>query len=50
MMTFFMQAIDRLALGTASALEFLGPLAVSLFGPRAAASCGRGQRRRASCC
>ncbi|MFC1437079.1 EamA family transporter [Streptacidiphilus sp. N1-10] len=33
MMVFFMQAIDRLPLGTASALEFLGPLAVSLFGP-----------------
>lgn len=33
MMLLFMQAISRLPLGTASALEFLGPLAVSLFGP-----------------
>ena len=33
MMVLFMQAMDRLPLGTASALEFLGPLAVSLFGP-----------------
>ena len=29
----FMLAIARLPLGTASALEFLGPLAVSLYGP-----------------
>ncbi|MGW7750600.1 EamA family transporter [Streptomyces violaceusniger] len=34
MMVFFMLAIARLPLGTASALEFLGPLTVSLFGPR----------------
>jgi inner membrane transporter RhtA len=33
MMVFFMLAISRMPLGTASALEFLGPLAVSLFGP-----------------
>ncbi|MFJ8925905.1 EamA family transporter [Streptomyces sp. NPDC102364] len=33
MMVFFMLALSRLPLGTASALEFLGPLAVSLFGP-----------------
>jgi inner membrane transporter RhtA len=33
MMVFFALAISRLPLGTASALEFLGPLAVSLFGP-----------------
>ncbi|MBF9072653.1 EamA family transporter [Streptacidiphilus sp. NEAU-YB345] len=33
MMIFFALAIARLPLGTASALEFLGPLAVSLFGP-----------------
>ncbi|MFD5103693.1 EamA family transporter, partial [Streptomyces albidochromogenes] len=33
MMVFFMLAVSRLPLGTASALEFLGPLAVSLFGP-----------------
>ncbi|PRH79611.1 EamA family transporter [Streptomyces solincola] len=33
MMVFFMLAIAHLPLGTASALEFLGPLAVSLFGP-----------------
>ena len=35
----FMLAIARLPLGTASALEFLGPLAVSVFGP------GGGRRR-----
>ena len=29
----FMLAIARIPLGTASALEFLGPLAVSIFGP-----------------
>jgi inner membrane transporter RhtA len=29
----FLLAITRIPLGTASALEFLGPLAVSLFGP-----------------
>ncbi|MGI5472386.1 EamA family transporter [Streptomyces sp. CA-132043] len=39
MMVFFMLAVTRLPLGTASALEFLGPLAVSLFGP------GRGRKR-----
>jgi inner membrane transporter RhtA len=33
LMVFFALAIDRLPIGTASALEFLGPLAVSLFGP-----------------
>ena len=33
MMMLFMQAMNRLPLGTASALEFLGPLAVSLYGP-----------------
>ncbi|MFJ5675888.1 EamA family transporter [Streptomyces sp. NPDC093097] len=33
MMLFFMLAVAHLPLGTASALEFLGPLAVSLFGP-----------------
>ncbi|WP_371790073.1 EamA family transporter [Streptomyces sp. NBC_01471] len=33
MMLFFMLALTRLPLGTASALEFLGPLAVSLYGP-----------------
>ncbi|MEV7723547.1 EamA family transporter [Streptomyces sp. NPDC101733] len=33
MMLFFMLAVARLPLGTASALEFLGPLAVSLLGP-----------------
>ncbi|MFF3772523.1 DMT family transporter [Streptomyces sp. NPDC002232] len=33
MMLFFMLALSRLPLGTASALEFLGPLAVSLYGP-----------------
>ncbi|MFH8693744.1 MULTISPECIES: EamA family transporter [Streptomyces] len=35
LMLFFMLAIARLPLGTASALEFLGPLAVSLYGPGA---------------
>ncbi|MDI3420919.1 EamA family transporter [Streptomyces luteolus] len=39
MMVFFMLAVTRLPLGTASALEFLGPLAVSLCGP------GRGRKR-----
>ncbi|WP_229870479.1 EamA family transporter [Streptomyces longisporoflavus] len=39
MMVFFMLAVTRLPLGTASALEFLGPLAVSLWGP------GRGRIR-----
>ncbi|MFH8573687.1 EamA family transporter [Streptomyces sp. NPDC017993] len=39
MMVFFMLAATRLPLGTASALEFLGPLAVSLYGP------GRGRKR-----
>ncbi|NIY62626.1 drug/metabolite transporter permease [Streptomyces malaysiensis] len=39
MMVFFALAISRIPLGTASALEFLGPLAVSLFGP------GRGRLR-----
>jgi inner membrane transporter RhtA len=38
----FMLAIARIPLGTASALEFLGPLAVSLFGP------GRRHRRWAA--
>lgn len=33
MMVFFMLAVSRLPLGTASALEFLGPLAISLYGP-----------------
>ncbi|WP_434598960.1 EamA family transporter [Streptomyces sp. A5-4] len=33
MMLFFMLALTRLPLGTASALEFLGPLVVSLYGP-----------------
>ncbi|SHL47341.1 EamA family transporter [Streptomyces yunnanensis] len=32
MMLFFMLAVAHLPLGTASALEFLGPLAVSLYG------------------
>ncbi|MER5888858.1 EamA family transporter [Streptomyces sp. NPDC001941] len=39
MMVCFMMAVTRLPLGTASALEFLGPLAVSLCGP------GRGRAR-----
>jgi inner membrane transporter RhtA len=41
MMLLFMLAVSRLPLGTASALEFLGPLAVSLYGPG-------GQRRWAA--
>ncbi|WP_020548149.1 EamA family transporter [Embleya scabrispora] len=39
LMLFFMLAVARLPLGTASALEFLGPLAVSLYGS------SRGRRR-----
>jgi inner membrane transporter RhtA len=39
LMLFFMVAIARIPLGTASALEFLGPLTVSIFGP------GRGRKR-----
>ena len=42
MMMLFMLAIARMPLGTASALEFLGPLAVSLFGP------GSGRKRWAA--
>ncbi len=38
LMLFFMIAIARIPLGTASALEFLGPLVVSIYGP--------GSRRR----
>jgi inner membrane transporter RhtA len=38
----FMLSVARIPLGTASALEFLGPLAVSLFGP------GSGRRRWAA--
>jgi len=37
LMLLFMLAVARIPLGTASALEFLGPLAVSLYGP----GCGR---------
>ncbi len=33
LMLLFMLAIARIPLGTASALEFLGPLAISIFGP-----------------
>jgi inner membrane transporter RhtA len=33
LMLFFMLAIARIPLGTASALEFLGPLTVSIYGP-----------------
>lgn len=44
----FMAALDRLALGTASALEFLGPLGVAVaFGTRRRARvAGTGRRRR----
>jgi len=34
LMLLFMLAVARIPLGTASALEFLGPLAVSMYGPR----------------
>ncbi|WP_245204356.1 DMT family transporter [Kitasatospora sp. RG8] len=36
MMSLFMLAVARIPLGTASALEYLGPLAVSLYGGRRA--------------
>jgi inner membrane transporter RhtA len=39
LMLFFMLAIARIPLGTASALEFLGPLTVSIYGP------GSGRKR-----
>jgi inner membrane transporter RhtA len=39
LMLFFMLAIARIPLGTASALEFLGPLMVSVYGP------GTGRKR-----
>jgi inner membrane transporter RhtA len=39
LMLFFMLAIARIPLGTASALEFLGPLVVSIYGP------GSGRKR-----
>jgi inner membrane transporter RhtA len=39
LMMFFMLAIARIPLATASALEFLGPLTVSIYGP------GRGRKR-----
>jgi inner membrane transporter RhtA len=42
LMLLFMLAVARIPLGTASALEFLGPLAVSLCGP------GSGRRRWAA--
>jgi len=42
MMLLFMLAVACIPLGTASALEFLGPLAVSLYGP------GGGRRRWAA--
>ena len=42
LMLLFMLAVARIPLGTASALEFLGPLAVSLYGP------GGGHRRWAA--
>lgn len=42
LMLLFMLAVARIPLGTASALEFLGPLAVSLCGP------GGGRRRWAA--
>jgi inner membrane transporter RhtA len=39
LMLFFMLSIARIPLGTASAMEFLGPLAVSVYGP------GSGRKR-----
>jgi inner membrane transporter RhtA len=50
LMLLFMLAIARIPLGTASALEFLGPLAVSLSGPAAGAGALRSRPRSASCC
>jgi inner membrane transporter RhtA len=42
LMLLFMLAVARIPLGTASALEFLGPLALSMYGP------GGGRRRWAA--
>lgn len=50
MVLLFMLSAARLPLGTASALEFLGPLAVSSCAPVAGASTGRRRPPSASSC
>lgn len=46
----FMAAVARLPMGTASALEFLGPLTVAVARGAAGNGCGRCSRPSACCC